>query len=168
VDVKGFSDKLYRGLAKIVHWRGILETAQRAKDRWDMHVEVVTNIIPSLNDDDEQLAGIAKWIKGKLGELTPWHVTRFYPHHGLPHIPPTPVATLERAYKIGREAGLRFVYIGNVPGHKFENTTCYKCGNMAIERVGYDVKLTGLKGPGCAKCGAGLNIRNSIKTGVKP
>jgi len=168
VDVKGYSDKLYRGLAKVRHWRGILETAVRAKDKWDMHVEVVTNIIPSLNDDDEQLAGIAKWIKEKLGELTPWHVTRFHPHRGLLHIQPTPVATLERAHKIGREAGLRFVYTGNVPGHKYENTACYKCGNMAIERVGYDIKVTGLKGSSCARCGADLNIRNSIKTGVKP
>lgn len=167
VDVKGFSDELYRDLARVRHWRGILETAQRAKDRWDMHVEVVTNIIPSLNDDEEQLGGIATWIKEKLGELTPWHVTRFHPHRALLHVPPTPVATLERAYTIGRDAGLRFVYIGNVPGHKFENTTCYKCGNMAIERVGYDVKLTGLKGSCCVECGAGLNIRNSIKTGVK-
>ena len=168
VDVKGFSDKLYRGLAKIRHWRGILESAARAKDKWDMHVEVVTNIIPALNDDDGQLAGIAKWIKEKLGELTPWHVTRFHPHRGLLHVPPTPLATLERAYKIGREAGLRFVYTGNVPGHKYENTACYKCGNMAIGRVGYDINVAGLKGSGCAVCGAGLNIRNSIKTGVKP
>jgi pyruvate formate lyase activating enzyme len=168
VDVKGFSDKLYLDLAKIRRWRGILETAERAKDRWNMHVEVVTNIIPALNDDDEQLAGIARWIKEKLGEPTPWHVTRFHPHRGLLHIPPTPLATLERAYKIGREAGLRFVYTGNVPGHKYENTACYNCGNMAIERVGYGIKAAGLKGSGCAVCGADLNIRNSIKTGVKP
>jgi pyruvate formate lyase activating enzyme len=168
VDIKGYSDKLYSSLARIRHWRGILETAERAKDRWDMHVEVVTNVIPSLSDDDVQLAGIAKWIKEKLGELTPWHVTRFHPHRGLMHIAPTPVATLERAYKIGREAGLRFVYIGNVPGHKYENTTCYKCGNLAIQRMGYDIKVTGLKGSSCSNCGAGLNIRNSIKTGVMP
>ncbi|MCX5996110.1 MAG: AmmeMemoRadiSam system radical SAM enzyme [Chloroflexi bacterium] len=168
VDVKGYSDKLYRGLAKVKHWRGILETAEGAKDKWNMHVEVVTNIIPSLNDDDEQLTGIAGWIKEKLGELTPWHVTRFHPHRGLLHIPPTPVATLERAYKIGREAGLRFVYTGNVQGHKYENTVCYKCGNMAIERVGYAIKVTGVRGSSCARCGADLNIRNTIKTGVKP
>ena len=168
VDVKGFTDKLYHGLARVRNWRGILETAVRARDKWNMHVEVVTNIIPSLNDDDEQLAGIAAWIKEKLGELTPWHVTRFHPHRGLTHVPPTPVATLERAYKIGREAGLRFVYTGNVPGHRFENTTCYNCGNPAIERLGYEVRVTGLKGSNCANCGADLNIRNSIKTGVKP
>lgn len=168
VDIKGFTDKLYGGLARIKRWRGILETAGRAKDKWGMHVEVVTNIIPSMNDDDEQLYGIAAWIKDKLGGLTPWHVTRFHPHRGLLHVPPTPVATLERAHKIGREAGLSFVYIGNVPGHKFENTACYKCGGLAIERVGYDIKVEGAIGSSCARCGADLNIRNTIKTGVEP
>ena len=80
VDVKGFSDKLYRDLARVRHWRKILEVAERARHKWNMHVEVVTNLIPSMNDDDEQLSGIAAWIKEALGELTPWHVTRFHPH----------------------------------------------------------------------------------------
>ena len=62
VDIKGFSDALYQNLAKITNWRGILEVAQRAKTKWNMHVEVVTNIIPTMNDDDEQLGGIAGWI----------------------------------------------------------------------------------------------------------
>ena len=63
---------------------------------------------------------------------------------------------------------MRFVYTGNVPGHKYDNTVCYKCVNMAIERVGYDIKVTGVRGSSCARCGADLNIRNTIKTGVKP
>jgi len=79
VDIKGFSDELYQNLAKISNWRGILEVAQRAKKKWHMHVEVVTNIIPTMNDDDAQLTGIAGWIAKELGEQTPWHVTRFHP-----------------------------------------------------------------------------------------
>jgi pyruvate formate lyase activating enzyme len=79
VDVKGFSDKLYRDLTKITRWRSILEMASRAKKKWSMHVEVVTNVIPGMNDDNAQLEGIAKWIHDELGELTPWHVTRSYP-----------------------------------------------------------------------------------------
>ena len=71
VDVKGFSDALYRKLAKVTRWQGILEVAERAKNKWNMHVEVVTNIIPTMNDDDQQLEGIAKWIHDALGELTP-------------------------------------------------------------------------------------------------
>jgi pyruvate formate lyase activating enzyme len=82
-----------------------------------MHVEVITNIIPTLNDDDEQLGGIARWIHDKLGDLTPWHVTRFYPQYQALDLPATPVATLEHAIEIGKKTGLKFIYAGNVPGH---------------------------------------------------
>jgi len=167
VDVKGFSDKLYQELARIKHWRSILEVAERARHKWNMHVEVVTNVIPGMNDDQNQLSGIAGWIKSGLGELTPWHVTRFHPDRHLTHIPATPVATLEGAYDIGREAGLKFVYLGNVAGHKFENTVCYNCGSLVIERVGYHTRLIAVKGSRCGVCDADLNIRSSLKTGVK-
>ncbi len=163
VDIKGFSDRLYKDLARIRHWRKILEMAQRARHKWDMHVEVVTNVIPSMNDDAKQLSDIAGWIREALGELTPWHVTRFHPHRKLSHLPPTGVAALEKAYDIGRAAGLRFVYLGNVPGHAYENTICYQCGTLAIERRGYSVKLKAVKGGSCAVCGADLNIRNEIR-----
>ena len=159
VDIKGFSDHFYRELAKVPHWRQILATARRAKEKWNMHVEVVTNIIPTMNDDEEQLQGIAHWIRDELGELTPWHVTRFYPHHHLMHLPPTPVATLERACDIGRQAGLKFVYTGNVPGHSHENTVCYNCGHLIVERFGYQTTVIGLDGSKCRFCGAELNFR---------
>ncbi len=163
VDVKGFSDGFYQKLSKIYRWRGILEVAKRAKERWGMHVEVVTNIIPSMNDDEEQLAGIARWVRDELGELTPWHVTRFYPHHYLTHLPPTPIVSLETAYKIGKRAGLRFVYLGNVPGHDTENTICYSCGKLNISRFGYNTKVIGVDGSKCKFCDAELNIRQKVK-----
>ena len=159
VDVKGFSDASYRGLARVTRWRGILEVARRAKTRWNMHVEVVTNIIPTVNDDDGQLEGIAGWIRDELGELTPWHVTRFYPQHHMQDIPPTPIATLERACDIGRKASLKFVYTGNIPGHRSENTTCYACGKTVVERFGYETRVVGLEGSRCRFCGAELNFR---------
>ena len=159
VDVKGFNDSFYRQLAKISHWRGILEVAARARNRWQMHVEVVTNIIPTMNDDDRQLEGIARWIFSELGELTPWHVTRFYPHRDMADLPPTPIATLEHAAAIGKKAGLKFVYIGNVPGHDGEHTTCYSCGNLIVRRFGYQTEVVGLNGSRCKFCGAELNFR---------
>ncbi len=159
VDVKGFSDSFYRQLAKVSRWRGILEVAERAQEKWGMHVEVVTNIIPTMNDDDAQLEAIATWIRDRLGELTPWHVTRFYPHHELQHIPPTPVSTIERAYDIGKRVGLRFIYVGNLHGHEGENTTCYSCGRLVVKRVGYQTELTGLDDSRCRFCGAELNFR---------
>ena len=161
VDIKGFSDFLYRDLAKVPRWREILEVTKRAKAEWDMHVEVVTNIIPTMNDDDQQLEGIAHWIRDELGELTPWHVTRFYPYHQMTHLPPTPVSTLERAYDIGQKAGLKFIYTGNVPGHRSENTICYACGKLIVERFGYRTRVVGLEGSRCRFCGAELNFRTT-------
>jgi pyruvate formate lyase activating enzyme len=159
VDIKGFSDALYRNLAGIPRWRGILDVAKRAQEKWQMHVEVITNVVPTMNDDDEQLNGIAKWICGELGELTPWHVTRFYPQHNLMHLPPTPVATLEKACDIGKRAGLRFVYLGNVPGHGGENTVCYSCGKVVVRRVGYHTEVVGVDGSKCKFCGSELNMK---------
>ena len=162
VDIKGFTDSFYQKLARIPRWRGILDVAQRAKHKWHMHVEVVTNIIPTMNDDDQQLEGIANWIRDELGELTPWHVTRFYPQHHMMDVPTTPISTLERAYEIGRRAGLKFVYTGNVPGNERENTTCYSCGKPLVKRVGYRTEAIGLEGSKCKFCGAELNFRTLV------
>ena len=159
VDVKGFTDAFYQNLAKITHWRGILEAAQRAKDKWNMHIEVVTNIIPTMNDNDQQLEGIANWIRDKLGGLTPWHVTRFYPHHYRAELSPTPISTIEHAYDIGKKAGLKFIYAGNVPGHHSENTICYSCGKTIVRRFDYQAKIVGLKDSSCQFCGTELNFR---------
>ncbi len=165
VDIKGFSDDFYRQIAKVPRWRGVLETTKRAKEKWGVHVEVVTNVIPTMNDDDQQLRGIVTWIRDELGELTPWHVTRFHPQYRMGHLPPTPLASLERAIDIGREEGLSFVYAGNVPGHSRENTICYSCGKLVVERVGYQTRLTGLEDSSCRFCGADLNVRISLTEG---
>jgi pyruvate formate lyase activating enzyme len=158
VDVKGFNEEVYRDLAKITHWRGILEVAERAKSKWRMHVEVVTNIISGMNDDDTQLEGIAVWIHDKLGELTPWHITRSYPQYRMMDMQATSLGALEHAYEIGRKAGLKFIYFGNVPGYK-EDTICYSCGREVVKRYGYETEVIGLKGSKCNFCGAELNFR---------
>jgi len=163
VDVKGFNDGFYRRLTKIPHWRGILDMAKRAKDKWDMHVEVVTNIVPTMNDDEEQLSGIATWIRDNLGELTPWHVTRFYPMRNLNHLMPTPISTLEKTYQIGKKTGLKFVYLGNVSGHEYENTVCYSCGKLVVRRIGYSTEVLGLDKSRCKFCGSELNFRTKSR-----
>jgi pyruvate formate lyase activating enzyme len=165
VDVKGFSDVFWRKLAGIPHWRGILDVARRAKDKWGLHVEVVTNIIPAMNDDDAQLTGIARWIASDLGELTPWHLTRFYPQYKMMDQPPTPVAMMQHAQDIGRAAGLRFIYLGNMPGGGGEDTVCYNCHNLIVGRTGYQVEVLHLDGSRCAICGADLNFRPCPDTG---
>jgi pyruvate formate lyase activating enzyme len=159
VDIKGFSDCFYRNLSKVPHWRDILEITVRAKIKWGMHVEVVTNVIPGLNDDDTQLQNIALWIYNELGELTPWHLTRFQPNYRLHDIPPTPLATLEHAADIGTGVGLKFVYLGNVPGHPSETTYCPKCGRIAVQRRGYQVESTALTNDGkCPNCRTTLGV----------
>jgi pyruvate formate lyase activating enzyme len=167
VDVKGFSDDFYMKMAKIRDWRGIIKTAKRAKEKWNMHVEVVTNIVPGWNDDDAQLSGIANWIAHDLGEMTPWHVTRFYPQYQLQDVKPTPVASIQKGVDIGHKAGLKFVYPGNVPGMDGESTNCCACGAPVVEREGYDTKVVGLKGSACARCGADLNFRTLDKKAIK-
>jgi len=159
VDIKGFSDALYQNLAKISHWRGILDVAVRAKTKWNMHVEVVTNIVPTMNDDEAQLTGIADWIATELGEQTPWHVTRFHPNYHAKNLPVTPLSTLEHAYDIGHKAGLKFIYLGNVPGHISENTVCCNCGKPVVERQGYQTRVCGLNGSLCKFCGSDLNFK---------
>ncbi len=164
VDIKGFTDQVYVGLAKIKRWREVLAAAVRAQERWGMHVEVITNLIPTLNDDPEQLTGLATWVRDNLGPDTPWHVTRFYPQHQMRHLPPTPIESLERAYDIGKGVGLRFVYVGNVPTHPGENTVCNSCGQTAVRRVGYHTEILGLDpnmSGRCARCGTDLNFKTA-------
>ncbi len=158
VDVKGFDDVTYRSLCHVRSVAPVLEMAVRAKERWGMHVEVVTNIIPTVNDSDDTLQGIAGWVAGSLGVDTPWHVTRFFPYLDLAHLPPTPIATLERARKIGLAAGLRHVFAGNVDLPGTEDTICPACGETVIGRRGYTIDRSGLRAGVCRHCGTPLGI----------
>ncbi len=158
VDIKGFTKEFYNKLANISDFSPILKATSRAKDKWGMHIEVVTNIIPGWNDDEPQLEGIASWISKELGENTPWHVTRFIPHLELMDAAPTPVKTLENARQIGQAAGLKFVYIGNVPGHPGEDTYCPGCGQKVIQRAGYNIGANNVDSGKCSFCGDDLGV----------
>ncbi len=152
VDIKGFSDRTYARIGHVTKFSGILDATAGAK-RKGLHVEVVTNIIPGYSDDEEELRRLAAWIRTALGPETPWHVTRFHPHHELSAVPPTPIAALERMRDLGREAGLWYVYLGNVPGHDAENTRCHRCGELLIERYIFDVLQNRIKNGACPACG---------------
>ncbi len=159
VDVKAFDDRTYRSLCRVRSVQPVLEMAVRAHTRWQMHVEVVTNIIPTINDDEEALRGIAAWIASDLGPDTPWHITRFFPYVELAHLPATPIPTLKRAVEIGAEEGLHFVFLGNVDEKGAEDTRCPSCGAVAVARDGYRVTGTHLSGSECASCGRPLGVR---------
>ncbi len=134
VDLKGFTRAPYRRIANFTDFEGILEAARLARHTYGAHVECVTNLTPGLNDDPEELRALARWIARELGPDPPWHVTRCVPHLELADVPATPVAKLEEARRVGLAEGLRYVYIGNVPGHPAEDTYCPDCGQVVIQR----------------------------------
>jgi pyruvate formate lyase activating enzyme len=152
VDVKGFSKKSYSMIAHIEGFDGIMEVTKRAKHKWDMHIEIITNIIPTFNDDEYQLKGIANWINDELGADTPWHLTRFVPNFKLSHIDYTPIETLEKAREIGFDSGLLYVYLGNVSGHKGENTYCPYCNKLLVERDSYSILRYNIIDGKCPVC----------------
>lgn len=151
VDIKAFSERTYKKIGHVPRHKKIFNTTQMAKDS-GMHVEVVTNIIPGINDRADELRNIAAWIKNDLGPDTPWHVTRFFPHHHLHYRAPTPIAKLEEAWELGKEAGLWYVYLGNVPGHPRGNTYCHRCDELLIERFVFDIIQNRTKDGRCPRC----------------
>jgi pyruvate formate lyase activating enzyme len=143
---------VYRVDIKAFNKKTILDVAKKAKEH-GMHVEIVTNITPGFNDNETELRGIASWIKNSLGPETPWHVTRFHPHFELSHLSPTPIAVLEKAWETGKEEGLWYVYLGNVPGHRLENTYCHTCNELLIERYFFEILKNKIKDNKCPECG---------------
>ncbi len=152
VDVKGMTDAAYRTLCKVPSVDPILRAAERAKRVHGMHVEVVTNVVPGINDDDGQLRQLAGWIAAELGPETPWHITRFFPYLEFADVPATPLPTLRRARDIGVEAGLHYVYLGNVSEPGWEDTRCPACQGVLVRRDGYTV-LGRAAGGECPDCG---------------
>lgn len=158
VDVKGMTDQAYRTLCRVPSVEPVLRQAERAKNVHGMHVEVVTNVVPGINDDEQQLTDLAHWIAQKLGVDTPWHITRFFPYLEFSHIAPTPLETLRRAREIGREAGLHYVYLGNVSEPGGEDTTCPGCGTVLVSRDGFAVTSGREAAAACPQCGRPSDI----------
>lgn len=113
-DIKAYKPETYKKLCKINRPEKIFEAVLYAKNKLKLHVEIITNVVPTLNDSDEELSGIARFIHDSLGKDVPWHITRFFPYLDFQHLPPTPIETLEKARKIGLDCGLKHVHIGNV------------------------------------------------------
>lgn len=158
-DVKGYNEQTYRALCHVTHPESVRTAAERAAKVHGMHVECVTNVVPTVNDSEEELGAVARWIAGELGPDTPWHVTRFHPYLEFSHLPPTPVETLTLARDIGRSAGLRYVYLGNVDVPGGEDTRCPSCDSVAVSRRGFAARPDGLDGEGrCAACGSRLPL----------
>ena len=157
VDLKGFSEDFYREVCG-GRLKPVLENLIELKKK-NIWVEVTTLVIPTLSDSEKMLRDIAKFIKEELGPETPWHISQFCGAISwkLQNLPDTSVKTLEKAYKIGKEVGLKYVYTGNVPGLPSEDTFCPKCGTLVIDRTNYIIHRHDKNGK-CQKCGEDLNL----------
>ncbi len=136
---KGIDVEKVWGISRLARQRGV-------------HVEITTLVVTTVADTEPVLKGIAERIVAEIGAATPWHVTAYFPSYKF-GAPPTSVRTLERAWQIGHDSGLQFVYAGNVPGHPYDNTYCPACHVVLIERMGFDVTVNHLRGASCPQCG---------------
>ncbi len=150
VDIKGSTEEFYRGIVG-ARLQPILDNV---KYLWEkgVWVEVTTLIVPRHNDDDKSLKKIAEFVAG-VDVNMPWHVSRFFPHYRMSNVMPTTTEVLKRAYRIGKKAGLKYIYVGNVPASGYENTLCPKCGKVVIERGWYEIGSIDVKEGKCGFCG---------------
>ncbi|MGO9175528.1 MAG: AmmeMemoRadiSam system radical SAM enzyme [Desulfobaccales bacterium] len=151
IDLKAFDPHFYKELVdgKLEPVLNTLKTLRRR----GVHLEVVNLVIPQFNDQPQNISDMCAWIRDELGPLTPLHFSRFYPLYKMQNHFPTPVSTLESARELALKAGLKYVYLGNIPGHQAENTHCHGCGKLLIARQGYQVGEMHLKEGACEYCG---------------
>ncbi|MGC8928008.1 MAG: AmmeMemoRadiSam system radical SAM enzyme [Myxococcota bacterium] len=150
VDFKAFSDNFYQNICK-GELKPVLKSMELIR-KAGVHLEIVHLTIPTLNDSEQEIREMAKWIKENLGVFVPLHFTRFYPTYKLKNLPPTPASTLIRAREIAMAEGLKYVYTGNLPGNEGENTYCHNCSKLLIKRLGFYIKENNIKDGKCPYC----------------
>ena len=148
IDLKSFNDDYYRKLCK-GRLEPVLKSIEQMK-KLGIWVEVTTLVVPGENDSEEEFKKIAEFLVG-TDPAIPWHISRFYPQYQMDSLESTPMNTLNKAYEIGKESGLRYVYLGNVMG-KGSDTECPQCGRVLIERVGFTIQKQTIKGGKCPHC----------------
>lgn len=156
IDVKAFREDFYKRVCG-----GKLAPVLRAcevANELGIHIELTYLIIPDHNDSDDEMRRFCDWVRDSLTKDVPVHFSAFHPDYKLTKAPRTPDSTMERAYKLARDAGLEFVYLGNVYAADKDDTFCPKCGTLVIERDGFRVGKTNLKNGTCGRCGGGLNL----------
>ncbi len=152
VDLKGFTEDFY---AKTCagHLQPVLETLEYLVHETDVWVEITTLLIPGLNDSDEEIDALTRWVGERLGPSVPQHFTAFHPDWKMRDRPHTPPSTLSRAREIALANGLRYVYTGNVHDRAGQSTYCHACGALLVERDWYELGAWNLEDGRCASCG---------------
>ena len=151
IDLKAFSEDFYTRLCK-GRLQPVLDTISYIAKETNIWMELTTLLIPDENDSDEELKKLTDFIVNKAGPDVPWHISRFHPQYKYLDSVPTPTGSLKKAYDIGKAAGLHYIYIGNVPGSKQENTYCYNCERLLIGRTGYRITVNNIKDGKCPDC----------------
>lgn len=129
-----------------------------------VHIEITDLVVPVVGDKIEEARKLSRWVRDNLGEDTPVHFLRFHPDYKMMEFEPTPIATLERHYAVAKEEGLRYVYLGNVPGHPYENTYCPACGTVLVSRYGFEITGWHLTRDGrCPSCGERIPIEGRLE-----
>lgn len=150
IDLKAFSESFYRRVVR-GQLTPVLDSLVilRKMGKW---IEIVYLVVPTLNDSDEEIRGLASWLKANLGAEVPLHFSQYHPEYLLKNLPVTPVATLERAKAIADAEGLHYVYLGNVPGNRGENTYCPQCKRILVERSGFEIRQMLIRNSTCPDC----------------
>jgi pyruvate formate lyase activating enzyme len=155
VDLKAFSEDFYRRKCR-AKLQPVLDAIQAMYDA-GIHVEVTTLLVPGQNDSEEELSGLASFLAGISTEL-PWHVSRFHPDYQETDTPATPMKSMLRALEAGKNAGLDYVYLGNVLSEEGQNTRCPDCGRLLIGRSGFSRATVTIDEPSCPDCGRHVGI----------
>jgi pyruvate formate lyase activating enzyme len=151
IDLKGYDESFYHNVCS-AELRPVLRSIKQIA-KSGVHLEIVNLVVPTLNDSEKMMNGLADWVAGELGPDVPVHFTRFHPDYQLLNLPPTPVSTLERARDIAMKRGIHYAFVGNVPGHPGNNTYCPKCGKVVIQRSSFFVEEMNVKHGLCKFCG---------------
>jgi len=159
VDFKGGGDpEFYRKFSSVPSVEPIYESLKEMKSH-NIHIEVTNLVVPEIGGSMERIRELATWIRQNLGKDTPFHLLRFHPDYKLDNIRSTEPKMLEQAYEVSREAGLNYVYLGNLAGHRYENTYCPNCQELLIKRFSFDIIRWGItEDMRCPKCGQTIPI----------
>jgi pyruvate formate lyase activating enzyme len=155
IDLKGYSPEFYRNVCS-AELSPVLNTIRQIA-KSGVHLEIVNLVVPTLNDSEKMMNGLIDWILGEIGPEVPIHFTRFHPDYQLLNLTETPVATLERFRNAATRRGIRYAYVGNVPGHPGNHTYCPQCGKIVIKRDSFLLSELNMDHGKCRFCGRSIS-----------
>ena len=156
IDLKGFSEDFYRTVCG-AELKPVLRSIRQVAES-GTHLEIVNLVVPGLNDSEEILKELSKWVVGEVGPDVPVHFTRFHPDYKMLNLSPTPIASLERARDAALAEGLKYPFVGNVPGHSGNHTYCPKCSRIVVQRTGFFVQVVHISKGRCEYCGERISV----------